>query len=103
VLTQSHYWERRRTPAVDERALRWSDLALNDREDVASGEHEVLDPVVLDFGSAVLRVQDDIADGDIERNAVAVVINAAGASCGFSLAESGMTIPEAVTCSAASC
>ena len=56
-----------------------SELALDDREDVTSRENEVLDPVVLDFGSAVLRVQDDVADSDIEGNAISVVVDAAGA------------------------
>src|SRR6185312_4715573 len=53
--------------------------SVDDREDVAGGQDQVLLAVVLDLGAAVLRVDDDVADGDIERNAVAVVVDAAGA------------------------
>src|ERR687889_683830 len=48
-------------------------------EDVARGEDEVLLAVVLDLGAAVLAVDDLVADGDVERHAVAVVVDAAGA------------------------
>src|SRR3954468_3619845 len=50
-------------------------LLLDDREDVAGGEHEVLLAGVLDLGAAVLAVEDDVADGDVERDAVAVVVD----------------------------
>jgi hypothetical protein len=45
------------------------------------GEYEVLLAAVLDFGSAVLGVDNDVALGYIDRDAVSVVINAAGAYC----------------------
>src|SRR5690606_33516926 len=43
------------------------------------GEDEVLLAVVLDLGAAVLRVDDDVADLHVERNAVALVVDAARA------------------------
>ena len=54
-------------------------LLLDDGEDVAGGQDEVLVAAVLDLGAAVLAVEDDVADGDVERNAVAVVVDAARA------------------------
>src|SRR3954462_15407542 len=54
-------------------------LLLHDGEQVAGGEHEVLLAGVLDLGAAVLRVDDHVADVHVERNAVAVVVDAAGA------------------------
>src|SRR6478735_592031 len=52
------------------------DESGNDREDVARGEDEVLLAGVLDLGAAVLAVDDLVADADVERNAVAVVVDA---------------------------
>src|SRR3954454_6062426 len=52
---------------------------LDDREDVAGGEHQVLLAGVLDLGAAVLRVEDRLADLDVNRDAVALVVDAAGA------------------------
>src|SRR3954469_4646828 len=54
-------------------------LLLHDGEQVAGGEHEVVLAAVAHLGAAVLRVDDHVADGDVERNAVAVVVDAAGA------------------------
>src|SRR5436305_708650 len=54
-------------------------LLLADREDVARGEHQVLLAGVLDLGAAVLAVEHDVADADVERDAVALVVDAAGA------------------------
>lgn len=54
-------------------------LLGDDGEDIAGVEQEIVLPVVLDFGAAILREDHDIAFGDIERNSVALVINAAGA------------------------
>src|SRR3954464_10224275 len=51
---------------------------LDDREDVAGGEHQVLLAGVLDLGAAVLRVQDRLADLDVDRDAVALVVDPAG-------------------------
>src|SRR5665647_313709 len=51
--------------------------ACDDREDITSGQDEVLIAVVLDLGAAVLAVDDLVADGNVERNAVAVVVDAA--------------------------
>jgi hypothetical protein len=42
-------------------------------------QEQVLLAVVLDLGAAVLAVDDDVADGDVERDAVALVVDAAGA------------------------
>src|SRR5690606_9322205 len=39
-------------------------------------EHEVLVGAELHLGPAVLAVQNDVADGDVERNTVAVVVDA---------------------------
>src|SRR6201986_4525908 len=52
---------------------------LDDREDVAGGEHQVLLAGVLDLGAAVLRVEDRVADLDVDRDAVALVVDPAGA------------------------
>src|SRR4051794_11360015 len=52
---------------------------LHDGEQVAGGEHEVLLAGVLDLGAAVLRVDDHVADVHVERDAVPVVVDAAGA------------------------
>src|SRR5690606_6846147 len=52
--------------------------ADDDRQHVASGEHEELVATELDLGAAVLGVEHLVAHGDIERNAVAVVVDAAG-------------------------
>src|SRR5688572_26270570 len=52
---------------------------LDDREDVAGGEHQVLLAGVLDLGAAVLRVDDRVADVDVNRNPVALVVDAARA------------------------
>ena len=54
-------------------------LLLDDREDVAGREHQVLLAGVLDLGAAVLRVEDRVADLDVDRDAVALVVDAAGA------------------------
>src|SRR6266516_2953202 len=54
-------------------------LLFDDREDVACGQHEVLLAGVLDLGAAVLAVEHDVADRNVERDAVAVVVEAAGA------------------------
>src|SRR5947208_7505075 len=53
-------------------------LLLDDREDVARRQHEVLLAGVLDLGAAVLAVEDDVADLDVERDTVAVVVDPAG-------------------------
>src|SRR3954464_3851459 len=52
---------------------------LDDREDVAGGEHQVLLAGVLDLGAAVLRVEDGLADLHVDRDAVALVVDPAGA------------------------
>src|SRR3954451_20784382 len=52
---------------------------LHDGEQVAGREHEVLLAAVDDLGAAVLGVDDDVADLDVERHALAVVVDAAGA------------------------
>src|SRR5450756_1570142 len=52
--------------------------ADDDREDVPSRQDEVLIAVVLDLGAAVLAVDDLVANGNVDRNAVAVVVDAAG-------------------------
>src|SRR5690625_1595385 len=57
------------------------ELLLDDGKHVASRQHEVFLAVVLHFGATVLGVDDDVANRDIDRHAVAVVVNAAGANC----------------------
>src|SRR6185312_3684874 len=66
-------------------------LLDDDGEDVAGGEHQVLVAADLDLGSAVLRVDDDVALGDVDGNAVAVVVNAARAH-GHDLALLGLLL-----------
>src|SRR4051812_12249325 len=46
----------------------------DDGEDVAGGEDEVLLAGVLDLGAAVLAVDDLVADGDVERDALVAVL-----------------------------
>src|SRR4051794_26793038 len=54
--------------------------ALDDGEDVTSGEDEELLAAVLDLGAAVLAVEDRVADADVERDALlALVVEAARA------------------------
>jgi len=48
-------------------------------EHVAGREDEELVCTELHLGPAVLAVQDAVADGDVERDAVAVVVDATGA------------------------
>src|SRR5687767_2647537 len=50
----------------------WS-LLLDDREHVAGREDEEVLAVVLDLGAAVLAVDHDVTDGDVERHARAVL------------------------------
>src|SRR5580658_6575223 len=45
-------------------------LLLDDSEHVAGGEHQVLLARVLDLGAAVLAVQHDVADLDVDRHAL---------------------------------
>ena len=67
-------------------------LLLDDREDVASGEEQVLLTVVLHLGAAVLAVDDDVADRDVEGDAlVAILIETAG-SDGQDLALLGLLL-----------
>src|SRR5215210_8051078 len=71
-----------RAPAVrpGRRGLRATGCAsVDDGQHVAGGEDEVLLAVVLDLGAAVLAVDDDVADGHVERHAVALVVDAARA------------------------
>ena len=57
-------------------------LLGDDSEQITRGQDEVFLTVVLDFSSAVLSVQDDVAFLDVEWNAAfAVFIPAAGADC----------------------
>src|SRR6478672_5462034 len=51
----------------------------DDGEDVAGGEDQVLLAGVLDLGAAVLAVDDLVTHRDVDRDAVAVVVDAAGA------------------------
>src|SRR4051812_12608589 len=60
-------------PTVKERLL------LDDGEHVARREHQVLLAGVANLGAAVLGVQHDVALGDVDRNAVALVVDAARA------------------------
>src|SRR5699024_5594314 len=50
--------------------------ALDDGEHDTCREHEVLVSAELDLGAAVLAVQNDVAGRHVERNAVAVVVDA---------------------------
>src|SRR4051794_11969547 len=50
----------------------------HDGQDVAGREDEELLPRVLDLGAAVLGVDHLVADGDVERDPVAVVVDTAG-------------------------
>src|SRR6185312_16195067 len=51
------------------------DDSVDDGEDVAGGEDEVLLAVVLDLGAAVLAVDHDVADGHVQWHAVALVVD----------------------------
>ena len=65
--------------------------AGDDCEHVASRQDEVLVCAELHLGAAVLAVEHTVAHGDVERNAVAVVIDAAGAH-GHDLALLGLLL-----------
>src|SRR4051794_6579506 len=54
-------------------------LLLHHGEQVARRQDEVLLAAVLDLGAAVLGVDDDVADLHVQRDAVAVVVDAPGA------------------------
>src|SRR3954465_14658270 len=61
-------------------AYGWRCSALDDGEDVTSGEDEELLAAVLDLGAAILAVEDRVADADVERDALlALVVEAARA------------------------
>src|SRR3954447_15726859 len=49
-------------------------LLLDDREHVAGGEDEVLLVVVLDLGAAVLAVDHDVTDLDVERHTLGAAL-----------------------------
>ena len=77
-------------------ALSTSTTRIADQATIAStsrrGEDEVLLAGVLDLGAAVLAVDDLVADGDVQRNAlVAVFVEAAGAD-GHDLALLGLLL-----------
>src|SRR6478735_10290782 len=55
--------------------------SADDGENVTGGQDEVLLAAVLDLGAAVLAVDDAVTDLDVERDAVALVVDAAGADC----------------------
>src|SRR3954447_5400030 len=74
--------ERPRPEARPERARDEEDevlLLLHDGEQVARGQHEEVLAAVAHLGAAVLRVDDHVADVHVERDPVAVVVDAAGA------------------------
>src|SRR5918997_3126742 len=52
---------------------------LDDREHVTGGEHQVLLAGVLDFGAAILGVDVRVTHLDIDRDAVALVVDPARA------------------------
>src|SRR5215213_1237426 len=57
-------------------------LLVDDCQHVAGGENQVLLAVVLDFGAAVLAVDDDVTLGHVQRNPLlAILVPAAGANC----------------------
>ena len=75
-------------PAPSDRGGREEDIAArpprdaslgDDGQDVARGEDEILLTLVLDLGAAVLGVDDHVALGDVDRDALAGVVHATGA------------------------
>jgi len=57
-------------------------LLLDDRQNVASRQQQVLLAVVLDLGAAVLAVNHDVPDLDVQRDALfAILVEATGANC----------------------
>jgi len=78
------------------------DLLLDDGEYVARREDEVLLVVVLHFGAAVLRVDDDVADLDVERNALVAVFVETTRANRQDLALLGLLLCGGVVCSASS-
>src|SRR5690606_31578082 len=74
LLHASTALDRNRSRAVDAGIRR---LLLDDREDVAGGEDQVLLTAVLHLGPAVLRVQDPVTDLDVNGNPLAGVVDAA--------------------------
>src|SRR6185369_12343959 len=55
-------------------------LLVDDREDIAGGQHEVLLAGVLHLGAAVLRVDDGVAHLHVDGDTVALVVDAARAN-----------------------
>src|SRR5690606_3208461 len=53
--------------------------SADDGEEIALGDDEVLDAFVLHLGAAVLRVEDDVADADVDGDALAVLVSSARA------------------------
>ena len=74
---------------------------LDDRHDVFLAHHEEIFAIDLHFGAAVLAEQDVVADLDVERTNFAVLEDLPLPTAmtlpliGFSVAESGITIPPA--------
>ena len=81
-------------------------LGLDLGQDVALAQDQQVLAVDLDLGAAVLGVEDGVARGDVERDALLAVIvvttvadSETSPFCGFSLAVSGRTMPLAVVSS----
>src|SRR3954462_7788764 len=66
-----------RPPPVRRRATP-GNRSGKDGKDVAGGENEVLLAAVLHLGAAVLAVDHLVAHGDVQRDAVAVVVDTPG-------------------------
>src|SRR5215468_3993807 len=76
---RSHKWKAPpRCPGTGRRGGAFRSL-LDDCEDVAGGEYEVLLTGVLDLGAAVLGVDHGVADLDVDRHPVTLVVETAGA------------------------
>ena len=67
-------------------------LLLDDGEHVACGQQEVLLAVVLHLGAAVLAVDHDVADLDVERDALLAILVEATGTDGQDLALLGLLL-----------
>src|SRR3712207_7546478 len=61
------------------------ELLVDDREDVARRQDEVLVAAVLDLGAAVLAVEDGVADLDVERDRKSTRLNSSHANISYAV------------------
>src|SRR5690606_5088747 len=86
-------WSRARASSLKRRSFAaiFYHSSVHDGQEVTLGEDEVLGAVQLDLGAGELRVEDLVADRDLDRDAVAVLVTRPGAN-GDHLADLGLLL-----------